>query len=462
VWRRRFATVALAASLAPLVGVVPVAAAAPVDVAATRAVALPGTLGGPVPTVYGTAQAGSSATGVFAAATPKIKGQVRTGATVRVARGTWTPSASAYKYRWRVDGVAIRGATGLRFTIPSAYKGRQLSVSVRGIRTGYKAKTVTSAATKVARSYTRTSRPKISGTVRVASTLKVSDYGTWKPTPSSWRYRWKANGVAITGATSSSFKLTKAQHGKKITVRVTAVRKGFYRSSRTSAATTTVAWPVGVSKPRITSNPVQTRVASGDSASFTVGASGGRLRYQWQVSADGATWTNLDGVTSSTVTLTPRIAHDGYRFRAAVWNVAGKVYSKPARLWVDSSRSEPYEVGDPLELWNWRGVMGVTSETRTSTTSLVSAPIKMCYHGVGSAYPSVDLSVEYVGSNGVAYDEGSQTFDDDIWKTSELTSGGCTVFTAYAILPSNVVSGGTWRTSDVSSAPTYRQWVQGR
>lgn len=401
--------------------------------------------------------------GVFGAATPRITGQVRTGATVSVSRGTWTPAASSYRYQWRVDGVAIRGATGSQYTIPSTYGGKKLSVTVTGVRTGYATKSVTSAGTTVLRTFSRTTAPTISGTARIGSTLKVGSYGTWTPTPSSWRYQWKANGVAIPGATGSSYKLAGAQYGKKITVTVAAVRTGYYRTARTSAATAAVAWPVGVSTPKVTSNPTTRLVTSGDSASFKVGATGGQLRYQWQVSPDGKTWTNLDGKTSATLSFTARTARDGHRYRAAVWNVAGKVYSKPATLWVDSTRSDPYKAGAVFTTWSWAGVMGSTSsQARSGTTSVVSAPMAVCYYGEGSAHPAWELDVEYVGSDGVIYDDNWEYFDDDIWASPELYSGGCASFTAYAVVPSSAVVGGTWRVSDWSDYPVYRQWVKGR
>jgi hypothetical protein len=98
----------------------------------------------------------------------------------------------------------------------------------------------------VLRVYSRTSAPKISGSARVGSTLKVSSRGTWTPKPSSWRYQWKANGTEIKGATRSSLKLTGAQYGKRITVTVKGVRSGYYSSTRTSAATARVTVPAPV------------------------------------------------------------------------------------------------------------------------------------------------------------------------------------------------------------------------
>lgn len=309
-WQRQFATFILAASFAPLVGVAPVASAGADTTMTTasaetlsgpaptisgivrvgsKVTARPGTWtsgttfsyrwyasGQPIsgatsvsytPTAsvkgktlkvrvtgtksgYATTSRTSAGVtvkaGVFTAARPRIKGQIRTGATVTVSRGTWTPSASTYRYQWRIDGVAIRGATGTRLTIPSTYAGRKLSVTVKGSRSGYTTKAVRSVATTVLRSYGRTSAPTISGTARIGSTLKVGSRGTWRPAPSSWKYQWKANGVAILGATRSSLKLTSAQYRKKISVTMTAVRSGYYRTSRTSAATAAVGIPAAV------------------------------------------------------------------------------------------------------------------------------------------------------------------------------------------------------------------------
>lgn len=184
--------------------------------------------------------------GVLTAPRPKISGVVRVGAKVSVSRGTWSPSASTYRYQWRVNGAKISGATKSSYTVPSKYAGKSLTVTVTGSRSGYSTKSVTSASAKVLRVYSRTSAPKISGSARVGSTLKVASRGTWSPAPSSWKYQWRANGTPIEGATRSSLKLTGAQYGKRITVTIAGVRSGYYASARTSAATAAVAAPAAV------------------------------------------------------------------------------------------------------------------------------------------------------------------------------------------------------------------------
>lgn len=64
--------------------------------------------------------------------------------------------------------------------------------------------------------------PAISGTTLVGQTLTATT-GTWTgTTPISYAYQWKRGGVAISGATSSTYVLVTADAGNTITVTVTA------------------------------------------------------------------------------------------------------------------------------------------------------------------------------------------------------------------------------------------------
>lgn len=80
--------------------------------------------------------------------------------------------------------------------------------------------------------------PAISGTAQVGETL-TSSTGTFTGDATiTYTYQWFAGGVAISGATSSTFDLTSTQLGKVITVRVTAtnsVGSAYGFSSATSA-----------------------------------------------------------------------------------------------------------------------------------------------------------------------------------------------------------------------------------
>lgn len=77
-----------------------------------------------------------------------------------------------------------------------------------------------------AKKFTKVYQPTISGTAKVGKTLKAK-VKTWKPKPTKLTWQWYRDGVAITGATKTSYKLTKADKGKKLTVRVTGTRVGY-------------------------------------------------------------------------------------------------------------------------------------------------------------------------------------------------------------------------------------------
>lgn len=66
-----------------------------------------------------------------------------------------------------------------------------------------------------------TAAPTISGSPAVGETLTLSD-GTWSNSPSSYTRQWFADGVAISGATGTTYVLTTAELGKSITGVVTA------------------------------------------------------------------------------------------------------------------------------------------------------------------------------------------------------------------------------------------------
>jgi hypothetical protein len=89
--------------------------------------------------------------GVFVAPRPTITGTQRVGYTLRAVRGTWTPQPSTVRYQWKVDGAAVRGATGSAFRVPASARGKRIVVSVTGLRAGYTTRTVASYPTSVIR-----------------------------------------------------------------------------------------------------------------------------------------------------------------------------------------------------------------------------------------------------------------------------------------------------------------------
>jgi hypothetical protein len=94
--------------------------------------------------------------------------------------------------------------------------------------------------------------------------------------------------------------------------------------------------------PVIAAHPSDQTVAVGQSAVFTVAASGSPSpAYQWQLSTNGGgTWTPITGATANTLTLqSVSAAMNGYRYRCVVSNTAGSVNSNAAMLTVTSGGS---------------------------------------------------------------------------------------------------------------------------
>ncbi|GAA1710010.1 hypothetical protein GCM10009809_02940 [Isoptericola hypogeus] len=190
------------------------------------------------------------AAGVLSPARPRIsgvtEGRVKVGSTLRAnARATaWSPDPTRVTYRWTLNGRAIAGATASTYTPKASQVGKRVAVTVTGTRSGYAARQATSASAVVSRAFVRAPRPKITGTVRVGSTVSAR-VGDWRPDP-SFRFQWKANGKPVPGATGRKHTLRAADKGKRITVTVTARRKGYVTTTRTSAATAKVMLPAPV------------------------------------------------------------------------------------------------------------------------------------------------------------------------------------------------------------------------
>lgn len=176
--------------------------------------------------------------GVFVAPTPTISGTAKVGRTLTASRGTWSPTPSTVTYVWKAGSTTIKSSTSNQLVVPASAKGKQITVSVVGARSGYTTKTVTSAKTATVASGTFTApRPYLKGTVEYGHTV-TAVRGTWSPSPSSVTYVWKINGTVVKRGTSGSLFLRKAWNGKQVTVTVIGSRAGYTSKTITSYAKT--------------------------------------------------------------------------------------------------------------------------------------------------------------------------------------------------------------------------------
>ncbi len=89
--------------------------------------------------------------------------------------------------------------------------------------------------------------------------------------------------------------------------------------------------------PAITTQPTDQTVVSGNPVSFSAAASGFPApTVQWQVSTDGgATFNNIPGATSTTLTFSAAASNDGYQYQAVFTNTAGTATTTAATLTVN-------------------------------------------------------------------------------------------------------------------------------
>ena len=168
---------------------------------------------------------------------PAITGTPKVDRLLTADPGVWESGASL-SYQWLSNGTPIAGATSVTYT-PTTY-GRTVSFRVTGKKTGRLDVVQTSAGVFIERgTFISTEQPTISGTARVGRTLRAY-HGTWRPSPSSWSYQWRANGRTISGATRSYYVIPKARIGQRITVQVTGRRPGYVTRIRTSSSTAIV------------------------------------------------------------------------------------------------------------------------------------------------------------------------------------------------------------------------------
>src|SRR5947199_5917213 len=148
-------------------------------------------------------------------------------------------------------------------------------------------------------------------------------------------YQWQKNGANIAGATSSSYTTpatTIADSGATFDV---VVSNSVGNATSNLATLTVSAAPLA---PTITTRPANQTVTAGQTATFTVVASGtAPLSYQWQ--KNGA---NIAGATSSSYT-TPAttIADSGATFDVVVSNSIGNATSNLATLTVSAATVVP-------------------------------------------------------------------------------------------------------------------------
>ena len=123
------------------------------------------------------------------------------------------------------------GSAGGTYTWALAVKDSAGKAAVNNVGDG----PVSGSFTVAPGAFTAAPVPTVSGTATVGSKLTAAP-GTWLPSGVKLSYQWLRDGVAISGATGSSYTLVAADAGASITVSVTGSLSGYVSTSKTSKA----------------------------------------------------------------------------------------------------------------------------------------------------------------------------------------------------------------------------------
>jgi hypothetical protein len=188
-------------------------------------------------------------------------------------------------------------------------------------------------------------------------------------------YQWRRDGVAISGATASTYAISAAQvsdSGAAFSVTVSNAA-----GSVTSSTASLTVLPAAVA-PTIVTPPASLSVQAGEAAAFSVSASGtAPLSYQWRRGG-----TPIAGATASSYVLpSAQASDDGASFTVLVSNAAGSVVSVAAVLTV--------QAGGAVAPTVQQGPVGLTAQDGASVTfSAVingTAPISFQWRRNGAA-----------------------------------------------------------------------------
>lgn len=143
--------------------------------------------------------------------------------------GQWT-SGTKLAYQWLLNGKHSKGATASTFIPPFSAQDKKISVKVTGKLSGYKTRSVTSAA--VTAKLRTLTKPVLytTGTRKVGKIQKASydpDLGPSWTKGTSVSFQWYRSGKKIKGATQRAYKTVKADRGKTLQVWATGKKPGY-------------------------------------------------------------------------------------------------------------------------------------------------------------------------------------------------------------------------------------------
>ncbi|WGX98004.1 hypothetical protein [Nocardioides sp. L-11A] len=153
---------------------------------------------------------------------------------------TFAPDSSAIAWQ-ESTGIVVKPAPLVcavqpELAIPGGADPHWTNAALQTVRPTYPAPPGSKGPQTSGGSFTLAVAPKVAGKARVGKVLKVKGL-TWSPAPGKVSYQWLRNGKAIKKATRASYRITRKDRGKRVSVRVTASASGLASTSWTSPKT---------------------------------------------------------------------------------------------------------------------------------------------------------------------------------------------------------------------------------
>jgi len=316
------------------------------------------------------------------------------------------------KYQWLKNTASIGGATGASYTTPATLAGDTgakfdvvVSNSAGSITSSMATLTVDAAAVAP----TITAQP-VNQTVAAGQTATFSVIATGT---APLNYQWQKNGANIANATAASYTTpatVSGDNGAKFDVIVSNAT-----GNQTSAMATLTVNAAAVA-PNITTQPANQTVTVGQTATFSVTATGtAPLNYQWQKNS-----ANITGATAASYTTPATVSGDnGAKFDVVVSNAAGSQTSTMAILTVNAAAVAPTITVQPANQSVTAGQTATFSVTATGTAPLSYQWQKNTVNITGAASASYTTPVTSVADSGEQF---SVTVTNAIGNTPSSTA----------------------------------------
>ena len=263
---------------------------------------------------------------------PSITGTAqRTGTLTLTSNGTWAGIGNTYAYQWQrsTDGATwttITGATATSYTVAKTDENAKLRLLVTATNPDATLAVATATTSTVTANPPKlTTSVQISGSAVRAGTVTLTDQGTWSGPDNTYAQQWQRSTdgttwVAISGATGQSYKLTKTDENAYIRTLITATNP-----DAAVSASSAPSGPVSAAAPHNSTLPaISGTLQRGQTLTGTQGTWDGpdnTYTQQWQRSADGQSWTSIDGATDLTYTIQGADINDHLRLVVTATNM---------------------------------------------------------------------------------------------------------------------------------------------